>query len=60
MNNHLAQAVSITALSYANLGDAENAKKFCRIYGTSESNKNLVAMVERQLQMNEILKDAAK
>lgn len=60
LNNQLPQAASITALSYANLGDAENARKFCRIYGTSENNKDLVAMVERQLKMNEILKDAAK
>ena len=60
LNNQLPQAASITALSYASLGDAENAKKFCRIYGTSENNKNLVAMVEQQLKMNELLKDAAK
>lgn len=60
LNNQLPQAASIIALSYASLGDAENARKFCQIYGTSENNKNLVAMVERQLQMNDILKDAAK
>ena len=60
LNNQLPQASSITALSYASLGDAQNARKFCQIYGTSENNKDLVAMVERQLKMNEILKDAAK
>lgn len=60
LNNQLPAAASITALSYASLGDAENAKKFCKIYGTNENNKDLVAMIERQLQMNEMLKDAAK
>ena len=59
LNNQLPAVASITALCYASLGDAENAKKFCQIYGTSENNKDLIAMVERQLQMSEILKDAA-
>ncbi|MBQ8632137.1 MAG: tetratricopeptide repeat protein [Lachnospiraceae bacterium] len=60
LNNQLPAAASITALCYASLGDAENAKKFCQIYGTTENNKDLIAMVEQQLKMNEILKDAAK
>lgn len=60
LNNQLPAAASITALCYASLGDSENAKKFCQIYGTSENNKDLIAMVERQLNMNAILKDAAK
>ena len=60
LNNQLPPAASITALSFACLGDADNARKFCQIYGTSENNKNLVVMVENQLKMNEILKDAAK
>jgi len=60
LNNQLPAAASITALCYASLGDAENARKFCQIYGTSENNKDLISMVEQQLKMNEILKDAAK
>lgn len=60
LNNQLPAAASITALCYASLGDAENAKKFCKIYGSSENNKALIKMVEDQLKMNEILKDAAK
>lgn len=59
LNNQLPAAASITALCYASLGDAENARKFCQIYGTTENNKDLIAMVERQLKMNEIIKDAA-
>lgn len=50
LNNQLAATASITALSYASLGDAENAKKFCQIYGASENNKDLIAMVEQQLE----------
>lgn len=60
LNNQIPAAVSVTALCYANLGDAENARKFCQIYGTFKNNKDLVAMVERQLKSSEILKDAAK
>ena len=60
LNNQLPAAASITALCYASLGDAENARKFCQIYGTTENNKDLVSMVERQLKLTEILKDAAK
>ena len=60
INNQLPEAASITALCYANLGDAENARKFCKIYGTFKSNKDLVTQVEQQLKMNEKLKDAAK
>ena len=60
LNNQIPAAASITALCYASLGDAENARKFCQIYGTAENNKDLITMVERQLKMNEILKDAAK
>jgi len=60
LNNQLPAAASITALCYASLGDSENAKKFCQIYGTSENNKDLAAMIEHQLTSNEFLKDAAK
>jgi len=60
LNNQIPAAASITALCYASLGDAENARKFCQIYGTTENNKDLVAMVERQLKLTDILKDAAK
>lgn len=60
INNQLPEAASITALCYANLGDAENARKFCKIYGTFKNNKDLVTQVEQQLKMNEKLKDAAK
>jgi len=60
LNNQIPAFAKITALSYASLGDAENARKFCQIYGTSRNNKDLVAIVERQLKSNEILKDAAK
>ena len=60
LNNQIPAAASITALCYASLGDAENARKFCQIYGTTENNKDLITMVEQQLKMNEILKDAAK
>lgn len=55
LNNQLAAAVSITALCYASLGDAENAKKFCQIYGTSENNKDLISMVEQQLEASQFL-----
>jgi len=54
LNNQLPAAASVTALCYACLGDAENARKFCKIYGTSEDNKDLVAMVERQLNSSEL------
>ncbi|MBP3593668.1 MAG: tetratricopeptide repeat protein [Lachnospiraceae bacterium] len=60
LNNQIPAAASITALCYASLGDAENARKFCQIYGTTENNKDLVAMVERQLKLTDILKDVAK
>ena len=60
LNNQIPAAASITALCYASLGDAENARKFCQIYSTTENNKDLITMVEQQLKMNEILKDAAK
>ena len=60
LNNQLPAAASITALCCASLGDAENARKFCQIYGTTENNKDLVSIVERQLKLTEILKDAAK
>lgn len=52
LNNQLPAVASITALAYASLGDAENARKFCQIYGTSENNSDLVLMVEQQLKMN--------
>ncbi len=52
LNNQLPATASIIALCCACLGDAENARKFCKIYGTFQSNKNLVAMVEHQLQNN--------
>lgn len=54
LNNQLPEIASITALAYASLGDAENARKFCQIYGTSKNNKNLITQVERQLKMNDI------
>lgn len=53
LNNQIPAIVSITALSYASLGDAENARKFCQIYGTAQDNKELIAMVERQLVLAE-------
>ncbi len=49
LNNQLSSAASITALAYASLGDEENARKFCKIYGAIQDNKTLVGMVERQL-----------
>lgn len=52
LNNQLPAIASITALCYASLGDAENARKFCKIYGATEDNKNLIVMVERQLDAN--------
>jgi len=52
LNNQLPAIASIIALSYASLGDAENARKFCKIYGATEDNKELIAMVERQLALN--------
>lgn len=52
LNNQLSEAASVTALAYACLGDEENARKFCKIYGTSENSKNLIAMVEEQLHNN--------
>ena len=55
LNNQLPAAASITALCYASLGDAENAKKFCQIYGTTENNKDLISMVERQLILNSLI-----
>ena len=55
LNNQLAATASITALCYASLGDAENAKKFCQIYGASENNKELIAMVEQQLEASKFL-----
>ena len=60
LNNQLPAAASITALCYASLGDAENAKKFCQIYGTSEDNRDLFLLIEHQLRSSELLKDAAK
>ena len=51
-NNQLSSAARITALSYACLGDEENAKKFCKIYGTNKDNKSLIAKVEQLLQSN--------
>lgn len=59
LNNQLPEVASITALCYASLGDAENARKFCKIYGSEKNNKDLIAQVEHQLQLNNILKDAA-
>lgn len=50
LNNQLSEVASIVALAYACLGDEENAKKFCKIYGNAENHKNLVSMVEEQLQ----------
>lgn len=60
LNSRIPAAASVTALCYANLGDAENARKFCHIYGSLKDNKDLVTMVEHQLRTNEILKDAAR
>ena len=60
LNNQLSAAASITALSYASLGDAENARKFCKIYGTFENNKDLAYIIEYQLNATKTLQNAAQ
>ena len=55
LNNQLAATASITALCYASLGDAENARKFCQIYGATEDNKELLSRVEQQLEASKFL-----
>jgi len=53
LNNQIPAIASIAAQCYASLGDEENARKFCKIYGATEDNKELIDMVERQLESNE-------
>jgi len=53
LNNQLPAIASITALCYASLGDAENARKFCKIYSASEDAEDLISMVECQLELSE-------
>lgn len=52
LNNQIPAIASITALCYASLGDEENARKFCKIYGTNEDNEELISIVERLLESN--------
>ncbi|MBP3609206.1 MAG: tetratricopeptide repeat protein [Lachnospiraceae bacterium] len=50
INNKISETISLLALSYASVGDSENARKYCQFYGTLQDNKPLVSMVEQQLQ----------
>ena len=52
LNNQLSSSASITALAYASLGDEENARKYCKLYGASQDDKTLVSMIERQLKIS--------
>lgn len=52
LNNQIPAIASVAALCYANLGDEENARKFCKIYGTTEDNEYLVSAVEQLLESN--------
>lgn len=53
LNNQIPAIASILALCYASLGDAENARKFCKIYSASEDGEELISMVECQLELSE-------